>query len=205
MIKRLIAIAAGALFSLNASASYTQYTFGGANANVRGFIIIRDEDKSVAMFDIYTPITRFTPQDRGDGYHINRLLETTTSFTGMGPTNMYMRDFTQEDYSSQMWMMFSEGSTSESFNYSLRVLRGAGPHSPYPDRFTTLDLTYSGTATGTAASEYWTNFLDTSNQFDLPRDIPYYDPTQVPEPGSMALLAVGAFGLASLRRRRSSK
>ena len=202
MFKKFLALAAGTLISLNASAGYIQYQLDGPI--VSGKVVIREEDKSVAWFGISGGLAHFTVQDRGDLYHNNMLIETTTSFTGMGPTNMYMRDVWQEESSSQGWLMFSEGDAPGTFNYSMRVLRKAGPHAPYPYLIPTVDITYSGTARATPMAAGFADYLDTATDFVLPRDIPYYDPTQVPEPASLALMVVGAFGALGAARPRKA-
>jgi len=210
MIKKLIALAAGTLLSTSAFAGYIQYELSGPGL-VTEFplygpnrVVIREEDKSVAFFSIWTTNGWFRPQDRYDTYHRNWVYETTTSFTGMGPTNMYMRDLQQEEQSAQMWLLFSEGDAPGTFDYTMRVLSEAGPQSPYPLRVPIRDITYTGTATQTTVSAEFASFLDTQDQFLIPRDIPYYDPTQVPEPASLALFAIGAIGAAGVARRRKT-
>ena len=200
MFKKIIAAAAASLLSTAASAGYVQYNLDGS---ADGTLVIRDEDKSVAFFSISTGVAGFTPQDVGDYYHTNYLIETTTSFTGLGPTNIYMRDIWQEDITATMWLMFSEGDAAGTYNYSMRVMTGPGPYfaGPRDYVFPRRDVTYTGTATQVELSPWMVSTIE-SGQFDIRRDIPYYDPTQVPEPASAALFGIGALGAAALRRRR---
>jgi hypothetical protein len=207
-MKKILALAAGVLLSLNATAGYVQYELSGlpnpyflSNAST---VVIRDEDKSVAYFSIFTDRDYIIPMDRGDGYHNNWLLETTTSFTGLGPTNMYMRDVMQEEYTKQVWLLFSNGSAAGTYNFTMRILTKPGPQAPYPELSLHADVTYSGTAKEVPVFE-WMAEADARGDFEIARDIPYYDPTQVPEPGSLALLAIGALGAAGAARRRKAE
>jgi len=208
-VKKILALAVGALLSLNATAGYVQYELSGLpKAFVpvipMNSLVIRDEDKSIAFFAIATDRDYFRPSDSGYWYHRNSLLETTTSFTGLGPTNIYFRDVMLEEHSKQVWLLFSEGSTTGTFNFTMRVVTNPGPQSPYPELNQYSDISYSGTAKEVPVYP-WMAEVDASGQFDIARDIPYYDPTQVPEPGSVALLAIGALGAAGVARRRKAK
>lgn len=212
MIKKIIALAATSLLSLNASAGYVQYELSGLGGSPIFYpggggrtLIIREEDKTVAYFSLLTDRDWFRPQERMDSYHINMVYETTTSFIGLGPTNMYMRDIQLEEYSKQMWLLFSDGAAPGIFDFSMRVQRQPGPQSPYPSLGPWGESTYTGTARQVALDLNIAAYLDNSNTYVIPYDIPYYDPTQVPEPSSLALLALGAAGAAGALRRRKSK
>lgn len=208
MFKKMGVFFAGALLSLSASAGYVQYALYGLHSasgipiDTTSTLIIREEDKSVAYFSIYTNNDWFHPQDREGGYHRNALIETTTSFTGMGPTNMYMQDISPEEHTKQMWLLFSEGATANTYDFTLRVQRRPGPEAPYPSIGPWADVTFFGTARQVDVDP---SLVESIDFYNIRRDIPYYDPTQVPEPASLALLGIGVLSAMRTRRRQKAK
>ena len=206
MFKKALALAATALFSMNASAGYlkyeltptSQYAFGSS------YMIIRDEDKSVAYYHIASDVAQFFNHDVGDSWTTNTLIETTTSFTGFGPTNLYAYNRVREANESRMWLMFSAGDTADSFDYSMHVFTKPSFDAYHPEQIPARDLYYSGTAKQVVVTQDDLRLLADSRYYVVSTDVPYYDPTQVPEPASLALLAIGAIGAVGAARRRKT-
>jgi len=206
MIKHLLTFAAAVSLSLDASAGYIQYNLSGPGlmGSDSSILVLREEDKSVAFFSISTQIGRFSPHDRGEYYHQNHLIEATTSFRGLGPTNMYMSDVMQEEHTNFMWLTFSRGNGPKIFDYSMRLVSLPGPQAPYPDMHPRRDFTTTGTAVEVELSPFLAAGLDEmlENQLYLPRLVPSF--VRVPEPASMALMVIGALAVINARRRRKA-
>jgi hypothetical protein len=207
MIKHFLSFAAAVSLSFDASAGYIQYNLSGPGLSGPdpGILVIREEDKSVAFFSIHTQVGHFAPHDQGEYYHQNHILQATTSFRGLGPTNVVMRDVMQEEHTNFMWLTFSRGNGPKSFDYSMRLVSEPGPYAPYPDQHPLRDFTTTGTAVEVELSPFLAAGLDwmLENQLDLPRLVPGY--VGVPEPASMALMMIGALGVINAGRRRKAQ
>jgi hypothetical protein len=200
MIKSIIALAAGALFSMNAFAGYVKYDLNGP---LSGSIIQHDTDKSIAYFnfDLYIDgVGRpfrlpLTPQ-LGDG--TTQLTYATTSFRGQGPTNFGIYSNFGADQFTNVGVTFSQndsGVFSYVANYTSSIFFIGG--------FQNFAGQHIGSATVGVVNPLFAAELDRTGG--------YYEtmtsrivPTFVPEPGSIALLAVGAIGLLNMRRRRKA-
>jgi hypothetical protein len=206
-----VALCLGA--AMNAHAGYIEYDLSGPGVDNsiygNSFIVIRDEDKSVAFYSV----GNFRPNDLPDTYHQDFLTGSSSNFWGLGvrnmfwgigPTNITVTDIWPEDWISMMSIDFAQGDSPTTFNYTMRVTTKAVPI-PYPDLvFPTYHYTYTGTAVQVPTSEFVANILDGNNQYQYFALPPHIVPTQnVPEPGSLALFALGAIGVGRFTRRKA--
>ena len=210
MIKKLVALAATALFSLNASAGYVQYDFhyGAPNRGLDGFIVQHDTDQSIAYFsfrldDPVDNVGRF-----GQSFFpVNNegcicLVSASTYFRNNGPTNFSISDSFGGDHFTKLDVTFSRG-TSRNFVYTAKY--AADLYSNQPQDF--FSGTLSGLATRGTVDPLLANYLDSIGGYDfaLQRIVPeFIKRNEVPEPTSIALLALGAVGLTSARRRKQT-
>ena len=199
MIKKLLALAATALLSTSASAGYIQYNLSspGLWNNSQNTVVIREEDKSIAFFSLWTNDDGvFYPYEPGS-YQRTTLLNATTTFHGLGPTNMQLLSVSPEEWTKRINLKFDYGDAPDEYIFRLDIHTEEGPETPYPIPNYPRDRTYFGTATEVALSPFVVGSMQ-SGQFQLQTIVPAF----VPEPASLALFAIGALGAAGVARRR---
>lgn len=213
MIRKLAALAA-ALFSANASAGYVQYDFhfGPDDSGLSGYFIQHDTDQSIAYFDfmLVDPV-----DDYGYGQHFQPfagegetlLTGATTHFLGDGPTNFTITDDFGADHLTNFSVRFARDAQGR-FSYTAHYDADLFVQEP--------PMFYSGTLTGSVTRSIvdpgLADYLDSMDGYDyaVPRIVPRYigpneTPGDVPEPASIALMALGVAGLAGAARRRPAR
>lgn len=210
MIKQIVALAATALFSMNASAGYVRYDldYGSSDTGLEGFIVQHDTDQSIALFSF-----QLNDPSKGNGYFGQYffpldtegcvcLVSASTRFRNSGPTNFSIEDGFGADHSTNLSVTFARA-TGGSFKYTAKYTADLYENQP-PEYFTG---TLSGFATRGTVDPLLASYLDSVGGYEVgvPRIIPtYIGPGQVPEPTSIALFALGAASLVSAARRRKA-
>lgn len=206
-MKKLLAMAATALLSMNASAGYVQYDLTGP---VFGRVIQHEDNGSIAYYNLQVKaekvpfFTTFSPL-----YDFANIDAVSTHFpNGSGPTNFaaYVSGRLTEYYHQAISLTFSRGraGTFEYVaTYSQEPIWDLPPTAPRES----LTLTFTGLATLGTVPDNIARGLDEYGGYPdgirqtMPR---FIGPNPIPEPGSLALLVIGALGAARLRKRRQS-
>lgn len=207
MIKTIIALAASALFSLDASAGYVQYNLTGP---VSGIIVQHDTDQTMALYTLFLDIDgtpnpfrmQLSPQ-ASEG--VTELTYANTHFLGYGPSNFGIYSDFGGDQRTLFEISFSGGDEGE-FEYVAKYSSSIY----FVDKFQNFAGKHTGRATVGMVDPSMALGLDYMGGYDdhlNTRFVPTYigrNPVDVPEPGSLALLAIGAIGFLNIRRRRQA-
>jgi hypothetical protein len=207
MIKKILALAATTLVSFNASADYVRYDFSGP---VTGYFIQHDTDGSLAAYNIDVLIEGARPS--GPEFRMNlqprrsegatTITSATTYFRNNGPTNFdIFSNFgaDQTTFFSVDFARATQGNFSYTADYSSSIYFTGGYQS---FSGTHTGLLSQGTVSASMAAnlDFLGGYIEQINVV-VPT---FINPNQVPEPGSLALLAIGAIGAAGAARRRKA-
>jgi len=200
MIKKLLVLAAGVVFSLHAHAGYVQYYLGG---RLTGYLIQNDATNRIVGYSFLLFIPNVNPpfgQNIGYGGVVGTspggLVSISTYFPDGGPTNFTLFEDTPGLVVSldANFASAENGDYTYAGNFSALLTSGS------------LVQESSGALSGTArlgdpVPSFMVDFLDQHGGANgLP--VPYINPAEVPEPASLGLVGLGALGIAALRRRQ---
>lgn len=197
MIKKIFALAALALVSMNASAGYVRYEFKG---DFSGQLIQNDVDKSIMDYSLTAKgLANFSSDVQG-------VSDQRSSFWGeYGPTNFSSFNTGWGDFYAGITVYFDGmySDTPYAFSAYYSLTQGPGyPSGPSVAPFPTKQGWLHGYVVETAVSPELAAYYDQYGYGNLAHEVPVQN---VPEPASLALLGVGALGIAALRRRKSSR
>ena len=207
MMKKLVALAATALFSLNASASYVQYDFA-ATSGLSGYFIQHEQDRSIAYYDFFAesyPYSHFQPS--GPWSNISW---TVARYNNTGPSLFKVFNAITEAYYTEIAFNFSATGTPGTYtftSYFTAVEDAAWPDDPWADDLKPAVHYYNGVVKQSAVSPEFAEYIDWYRDFGMYPDglniiVPRLN--AIPEPTSIALLALGVAGLAGASRRRKA-
>ena len=205
MIKKLAALAAAMLFSLDVSAGYVRYDLSGPL--IDGHFFQNEDDLSIAGYAITVDNGRyaFNLFPSGDYGNLNW---TRARYDNEGPSRFGIYSAVDEWLNVNMWFNFSPTDNPDVYRITSRFSAVQWHREPYWDPFPNLVLYPTGTATRSAVdaatAAYFDDYLRDTGEY--PDGLRHIAPTLnvIPEPASLALFALGAAGLAGAARRRKA-
>lgn len=204
---KFAALIAAATLSLNASAGMVQYDFSGTfgdGATIGGFFVQNTDDKSVAFYDFSLQGGGTLAQHFAASGSMDNLIGAFTHFSGAGPTTFAV--FDDQDVSMHNVVLeFYSSPTAGQYRMRAAYAQSWIPVFPSPGG-SAFDELLNGVATVGALDDNLRQSLE-SGQLDVRHFVPQYvpEPESVPEPGTLAMLLLGAAGIFGMRRRAASQ
>ncbi|MGX4644299.1 PEP-CTERM sorting domain-containing protein [Massilia sp. SYSU DXS3249] len=201
MFKKVLAVIVTALACNSASAGFIQYDVDARfsdGTSLDGFFVQDTNDKAIAYYELFAngseaaPATWYSPS----GLFAN-ILSAHRNFYHAGPTSFTLFSDLSDAYYATLELSFRMGAnggvhvagSERTTPYSYAAEWGAEPSWR---RIVGGNVTLGEIDAGLLAS------LEAGENGGLEHIVP----TPMPEPGSLALLAIGILGAAGMRRRR---
>lgn len=203
MLKTKFALfVAAATLSLSASAGFVQYNFVDTTfsdgGTLNGYFVQNTEDKAIAYFNLNVAggaqhAAQFFPSGL-----MSNIASADTFFLGTGPTNFSA--FNNQDV-VYYFLDVEFGSTSTAGTYS--VFGTNDQFAQFPGIDSASRSFASGYAVQGTVEADLLAYLEGGPIQEINYIVPRYspEPVRVPEPGSLALLMLGAATLAGARRK----